>query len=217
MSRVSDTSVASPERINAFWLGDAVDGPEQALARREVWYRGGKALDDEIASSFGPSIDAALLGTLDGWAESSEGALALVILLDQFTRNVFRNTPKAYAGDPKAREAAQECVRAERHRELSVAGRIFLYHPYHHSEDIGLQNKGVQLVEGIADDVAEEWHPYVARSVGGFGRHRDIVAQFGRFPHRNTCFNRTSTTEEQAFMDAGAENFGQSGSAKTSG
>jgi len=195
--------------ILEFWLGDSVEGPEQATARKDYWYRGGKAVDKAIESKFGHLLEPACAGELDHWMDSAEGAGALVIVLDQFTRNTWRGTERAYAGDEHAHALVVRFLASDMHRSLPVTGRIFLYHPYHHSETLTEQDRGIALVDAIRQDVDSSWHSYIDRSVAGFTRHRNIVADFGRFPHRNEILGRSSTPEELAFLQGGAENFGQ--------
>ena len=195
--------------ILEFWLGDSVESPEQATARKDYWYRGGKAVDDAIESKFGHLLKPACAGELDHWMDSAEGAAALVILLDQFTRNTWRGTVRAYAGDAHAHALVDRFLASDAHRSLPVTGRIFLYHPFHHSETLTEQDRGIALVDSIRQDVDSVWHNYIDRSVAGFTRHRNIVADFGRFPHRNEILGRSSTPEELAFLQGGAENFGQ--------
>jgi len=132
-----------------------------------------------------------------------------VILLDQFTRNTFRSTPRAYAGDAPALGLALAAIEDGTHRRLPVMGRIFLYHPLHHAESLALQDRGVALVDGIRHDVASEWHEFLDRRVAGFRRHRDIVARFGRFPHRNATLGREDTIEETRYLAGDHETFGQ--------
>lgn len=197
--------------IVEYWLGTEPGSPDAAVARREVWYRGGPEVDAEIAARFGDRIEAACDGALTGWEGTPEGALALVILLDQFTRNVFRGTADVYRGDALAWQVADRAVAGGRDGALPVTGRVFLYHPFHHSESLAEQNRGVALLEAMEAGAPPEWRPYVRRCIEGFGRHRDIVARFGRFPHRNRVLGRKSTAEEMAFLEADPERFGQGG------
>jgi uncharacterized protein (DUF924 family) len=197
------------EDIIDYWLGSASHSTENIDAERERWYRGGDVVDDEIRSRFGAYLRRACDGVLLPWRHTSRGSLALVILLDQFTRNVFRGTVQAYAGDNMAWQVADAAVLSGFDAELPVYGRIFLYHPFHHSEEIDQQNRGVALVEGMVSTVDETWRPYVQRTVEGFGRHRDIVARFGRFPHRNAVLGRDSTPEEAEFLADDPNAYGQ--------
>ena len=132
-------------------------------------------------------------------------------MLDQFTRNSFRNTLRAYAGDARALQVTQAIVAAGSDRSLPVMGRIFLYHPFHHGESLELQDRGVSLVDGIRKDVPELWHEFLDRRVAGFTRHRNIVARFGRFPHRNAVLGRRNTPQEADYLAGDHENFGQGG------
>ncbi|MCB1740966.1 MAG: DUF924 domain-containing protein [Gammaproteobacteria bacterium] len=200
-----------------FWLGPSVDGPEPAETRRAFWYHGGEAVDMAIRERFEHRLRQALAGELDHWAHSAQGALALVILLDQFTRNIYRSTPQAYAGDPRALGVAERSVQSGLHRQLPVTGRIFLYHPFHHAESLADQDRAVALVDAIRHDVDADWHDYLDRRVAGFARHRDIVARFGRFPHRNPILGRVSTPEEATYLAGDHESFGQGGRATQTG
>ena len=202
-------SAPSARDIVTYWLGDSVAGPEAADAQRELWYRGGREVDRHIEARFGEAVVRAREGELDAWVATAEGALALVILLDQFTRNIYRGSLEVYSGDALAFAIADRAVSTAIDLELPVTGRIFLYHPFHHSETLAQQNRGVALLESLEAEAASEWQAYVRRSVEGFGSHRDIVARFGRFPHRNRVLGRASTPEEEAYLDAGAETFGQ--------
>lgn len=203
---MSDTIVRS---IVDYWLGPSPEGPDAADAQRKMWYEGGPDVDAEIVERFGDHVVQARDGALDDWQGTSEGALALVILLDQFTRNIYRGTLGAYCGDDAAFAIATRAVAAGLDRALSVPGRIFLYHPFHHSEVLAEQDRVASLLEALEHEAPDEWKAYVRRSVEGFGRHRDIVARFGRFPHRNRVLERVCTPEEIAYLEGGPETFGQ--------
>lgn len=195
--------------IVGFWLADSLDAPENAFARRDWWYKGGPAVDEEIRARFGDLVSRACAGELVSWGETPEGALAQILLLDQFTRNLYRNTPDAYAGDALAFEYVNAAVDRGLDRELHPVGRIWLYHPFHHSEDIAAQERGGDLLQAVRAAADPAWHDFIDRSIWGWGRHREIVARFGRFPHRNPVLGRDSTPEELAHMEDGGESFGQ--------
>jgi len=199
----------TPSVIVSYWLRESIEGPEQATAQRERWYQGGPEADAEIAARFTVRLKQALDGTLDGWGAGAEGALALVILLDQFTRTVYRGSDLAFAGDRKASEIAQAAIDSGIDRTLPVTGRIFLYHPYHHAESLDVQTRGIELINRIRGDAGPVWEAYLDRVVEGWNRHRSIVERFGRFPHRNAVLGRSSTAEELAYLDGGADRFGQ--------
>lgn len=187
--------MTTPADILAFWFAD---GPN---AYREAWFKRDDAFDATIRTRFGAAVPAARDGSLDDWAGQPDTALALLILLDQFPRNLFRGTAEAFASDAHAREVAREVVL--RHRfdlGLTPTERPFLYLPFEHSEAMADQDLSVALFEGLRD------HPPQARVGGGIDyawRHRAVIRRFGRFPHRNAALGRESTGEEQGWLAAG--------------
>ena len=195
--------------INAFWLGESQSSPEAGLARKDWWYRGGEIVDNEIRARFGQYVELACQRKLMDWAESGDSALAAILLLDQFTRNIYRHTPAAYGGDACALEIVKAVVAKGLDHEMHPVSRIWLYHPFHHSEQLVEQDTGLSLLEQLKASSSDEWQPYMQHSINGWTCHRNIVARFGRFPHRNEVLSRESTEEELAFMSKGAEAFGQ--------
>ncbi len=195
--------------ISEFWLGQSLTGPDAAAGRRDFWYRGGDAVDNEIRERFLGLVTKACDGELTEWGRTPEGAFVLIILLDQFTRNMFRNFPGAYAGDALAFSVVSDAIDNALDRELHPVQRIWLYHPFHHSEVAAEQDRGIRLLHDIRDTASEEWRPYIERSITGWTRHRNIVARFGRFPHRNHVLGRDSTLDESAFLETEGESFGQ--------
>ena len=195
--------------IVTFWLRDSRDDPERALARRGWWYEGGPAVDEEIRVRFGDLVPRARARELMGWRDTPDSALALVLLLDQFTRNLYRGTVEAYAGDPCAFEIVNHAIDRGLDRGLHPVAAIWLYHPFHHSERVAEQDRGLGLLGALRERADPGWRAYVERSIEGWTRHRDIVARFGRFPHRNAVLGRDSTTEELAYLAAGGRSFGQ--------
>ena len=195
--------------IVAFWLGDSRASPDRAHARRGWWYEGGPAVDEAIRARFGDLVPRACARELMGWRDTPEGALALVLLLDQFTRNLYRGTVEAYAGDPCAFEVVRHAIDRRLDRRLHPVARIWLYHPFHHSEEVAEQDRGLGLLRALRQHADPLWHAYVERSIEGWTRHRDTVARFGRFPHRNAVLGRDSTAEELAHLAADGRRFGQ--------
>jgi len=184
---------AQAQAVLDFWFGTPA-GPEWGQPRAE-WFRKDAAFDAQIAQQFGALIDAALQGGCSAWAETPPGALAQIVLLDQFTRNVFRDTPRAFAGDPAARAAARALVDSGGDAALAPAQRAFVYLPFEHAEDIVLQDESVRrfaALEAQAPELAG-MHDYALK-------HRAVIARFGRFPHRNAVLGRSSTAEEIAFL-----------------
>ncbi len=154
------------------------------------WFGKNPALDAEIAERFGELLEAAGRGELWSWRLSARGRLAEIVVLDQFSRNIHRDTPLAFARDPVALVLAQEAVASRIDRHLDVAWRAFLYMPWMHSESLAIHDEALGLFD----------QPGLEASLRFEHRHRDIIARFGRYPHRNAILGRTSTPEEQAFL-----------------
>lgn len=181
-----------------FWYGPK--GSPEYGTHRDIWFRGGTPeFDQEIRDRFLETHEKAAAGELDHWKETPEGCLALTIVLDQFPRNMFRRTPRAFATDPLALEAAQHAVANGFDLTLEPEFRHFFYLPYEHAEDLAVQEAGVALMPRAGRE----------RSNKAAIEHRDLIAQFGRFPHRNEILGRTSTPEEIAHMAEGGKSFGQ--------
>ena len=193
----------------SFWLSDSLQAPEKALARREWWYRGGTLVDNEIRDRFGSLVRLACKSKLNDWSVTAEGAFALILLLDQFTRNLYRNTSDAYVGDAIALEIVSTAIGRGIDYELHPVQRIWLYHPFHHSEQIGLQDYGIERLEELMNCASDDWREYIRRSIIGWVNHKNIVARFGRFPHRNDTLGRMSTAEEIDFLATSGQSFGQ--------
>ena len=183
-------------RIIDFWFG--LPGSPERGARRDIWFERDDAFDAEIRTRFLADVEAAARGDLDSMARTPGGALALVILLDQFPRNLFRDSPRAFAADAKALGIAKDAVARGLDKELDVFERWFVYLPYEHSEDPADQERSVELFRDVAD---EEAMKYVAA-------HRDAIVRFGRFPHRNAILGRPSTPEEIAYLKEPGALFG---------
>lgn len=185
----------APDAILAFWFAD---GPD---TWREAWFKRDDAFDAAIRARFAPWLAEARAGALDGWTATPQGTLALLVLLDQFPRNLYRGTAEAFACDAQARDVAREAVLARRQDlALSPMQRCFAYLPFEHSEAMADQDLAVALFEGLRDD------PRHARPGGIIGyawAHRAVIARFGRFPHRNAALGRPGTPAEQAWLDAG--------------
>jgi len=202
-------STSAINQINTFWLADCLSSPEIALARKDWWYAGGTKVDDEIRSRFGDYVERACNRQLPDWPSTAHGALANILLLDQFTRNTYRYSTQAYMGDAIALDIVKGVIREGIDHQLHPAERIWLYHPFHHAEDIKEQDHGLTLLGEIHKSADITWHGYIERSIQGWTRHRNIVERFGRFPHRNEMFGRQSTPDELEFLAEDGEAFGQ--------
>jgi uncharacterized protein (DUF924 family) len=166
--------------------------------RREAWFRKDPVFDALIAEHFGDLIERGLAGALDAWVTppiEPLRALAQVIVLDQFTRNSLRGSARAFAGDARALQTARALVATGADRQLAGVQRMFVYLPFEHAEDLAHQRTAVQLFEQLGRD-----EPALADLAEWAWRHHDIVARFGRFPHRNEALGRPSTDEEAAFL-----------------
>lgn len=190
-------SLAAPAAVLEFWFG------APPFVAREAWFRKSDAFDDEIRTRFGPEVEAAMAGALPAlWQADAPGRLAQLLLLDQFTRNLFRGTARAFDGDPRARALSLAMIAAGDDQRLAPVQRTFVYLPLEHAEDLGLQQRSVALFTALA-----------AADAGLVGlvdyamRHRDIVERFGRFPHRNAALGRQSTPEETEFLKQPGSSF----------
>ncbi len=175
-----------------FWFG-AGPGPEGATPR-DAWFVKDAAFDATIRERYAALIDDGIAGALEPWAETPRGALAYVLLLDQFTRNAHRGTPRAFAGDARALACARRIVARGWDLAFAPAARWFCYLPFEHAESMRAQARAVELFESLRDD------PGSASAIDYAHRHRDVIARFGRFPHRNAVLGRASTDEETAFL-----------------
>jgi uncharacterized protein (DUF924 family) len=174
---------AHPNDVLGFWISA---GPKK-------WFAKSRAFDEAIRLKFEPTHHRAARGEYDGWTTTPDGALALLIVLDQFPRNLWRNSAHAYATDPKARALARPAIEAGFDRQVDPALRNFFYLPFEHSEDLADQDFGLALCAEAGDEDSLKWATL----------HREIIERFGRFPHRNAALGRVTTPEEQEFLDEG--------------
>jgi uncharacterized protein (DUF924 family) len=182
MTRAVET-VASPDDVLSFWRAA---GPNK-------WFEHEDAFDAEIRSKFLATYEAGAAGRLDDWQSTPDGTLALLILLDQFPRNLFRDDARAYATDPKARAITERPIARGIDRLFPLPERRFFYLPLMHSEDLGDQERCIALCREAGDDEGAK-HAEI---------HADVIRRFGRFPHRNRALGRDTSEEERAFLDAG--------------
>jgi uncharacterized protein (DUF924 family) len=180
---MSETSDVTPAGILAFWRE----------AGRDAWYKRNDAFDAEVRRRFLPLWRKATASALASWEDSDDGALALVIVLDQFPRNIFRGTPEAFASDALARDVAHRAIKRGADRRVDPVLLEFLYLPFMHSEHLPDQLHCVALFENTEN----------AENLKYAREHADIIQRFGRFPHRNDLLGRETTADEQAFLDGG--------------
>lgn len=195
--------MSSPDEVHAFWLGEPAEEPAALRAKLQRWYESGAALDDLIRKRFGALVEQAVAGELDGWAATPRGRIALILLLDQFARSIHRDSPRAFAGDAKAQQLTMEALDSV--LLYTPEERQFLIMPLLHAEDLALQETGVHEMEDHVDAAPEPLRPLYAMGLEQSRKYRAVIAQFGRFPHRNAALGRTSTPEEEEFLEDWAE------------
>jgi uncharacterized protein (DUF924 family) len=183
-----------------FWFGR--HGDRGRDTPRQQWFRKSDSFDAQIRDRFGTLIPRAIAGELDAWSAEPEGAVALILVLDQFTRNAFRGSAQAFAGDARALAAARALVGSGTDRRLPGVQRQFVYLPFEHAEDIGAQDEALRLFTQLERDA-----PEVGELLVWAQRHHEIIARFGRFPHRNAALGRTSTPEEIEFLQEPGSSF----------
>ena len=187
----------APHEVIDFWFDER---------HAACWFRADAAFDEQIRARFGDATAAAGRGDLDGWVATPPGWLALLLLLDQFPRNLHRGDARAWANDVRAQRVALSGLSRGDDRGLPALQRVFAYLPLEHAEDMRLQQLSVQLFEALAAEVGQAQRPRFEDFLDYARRHRDLIARFGRFPHRNAALGRIDTPEETAYLaepDAG--------------
>ena len=200
----------SPEanRILQFWLGDGLQlgWPSQDMTER--WFKGDAALDLQIKKEFGELLRAALRGELQDWGSLPVNRLGLVILLDQFSRNIFRGEAQAFAGDEHAQRLSLMSLGPAQEPSLPWVGRVFLYMPLMHAENLELQRECVRRFEGLLTQAPEALKKQLEGHLAFARQHETIIQRFGRFPYRNAVLGRSNTAAEDVFLTTGPR-FGQ--------
>lgn len=187
------------KRILDFWFGSPDRGTYGKP--RQIWFIKKTDFDREVQACFLNDYEQAAAGKLDTWKNSPLSCLALILLLDQFPRNMFRGTAQAFATDWQALSAAEHAIAQGYERELLPVQRWFIYCPFEHSENLEHQNRAVALFQQLSDD------PDSADAIQYAMRHRKVILRFGRFPHRNEILERVSTPEEQEFLQQPGSTF----------
>jgi uncharacterized protein (DUF924 family) len=190
-----------------FWFGAHADDANVVAERSPMWFRGGADVDASIRLRFGALRELAIAGELDDWLASARARLALVILVDQFSRNLFRLDARAFAHDALARRWCEQGLDSGADQSLRPIERVFLYLPLEHSESLTDQRRSVALFEALHDDASSAMRETFATYLDYARRHRDIIARFGRFPHRNEVLGRPSTAQETQFLASPGSSF----------
>ena len=197
-----------PVDVLEFWFADSLTNPDTLAERRAIWFMGGPDVDQLITNKFGTLPDAALEGELQHWTTDARNALALVLVLDQFPRNIYRNTARAYHYDSAGLDLALKIIDQSLHLKLHPIEQSFLFLPLQHSEALDDQTLAVQLYETLTAQSPGPCLESAKNSLDYAKRHCDIIRRFGRFPHRNAILGRDSTEAEIDFLAAGGDTFG---------
>ena len=191
-----------------FWFADGLQTGGPTTDMKALWWGGSKGLDTTVKEKFGAQVDEALAGGLKEWEAQPLSRLALVVLLDQFTRHVFRGSPQAFAGDGRTQQLVTDGLAKGWDQQLPLVARVFFYMPLMHAESLALQDECVSRFTQLLADAPAGRKKTLQGNLDSAVQHRSIIARFGRFPHRNTALGRTSTPDEAAFLKTGPR-FGQ--------
>lgn len=198
-----------PSEILDYWIGPDDMSPDGWAEKQKLWYAADHALDLQIRERFGTTLKAAENGELSEWKNHRQGQLALIVLFDQFSRNLYRGTADVYKNDPSAVDIADSIIESGELAALSVPASILVFHAYHHAEDSRRQNTVVELGEALLARSSAPWKVFIERNLAYMKNHAGVINRFGRFPHRNKVLNRTSTPEEIEHLTRDNRSFGQ--------
>ncbi len=193
--------MSQAEEILSFWFGEPRDDKAYYEERHRLWFAHDPQFDQDVRDHFTSDYQMAAARKLMDWQETPQVGLALVVLLDQFPRNMFRGDARAFATDPLAREVAVSLIQTRSDRCLLPIERLFVYLPFMHSEDLAHQRQSVALFQQLAQE--RDYLDSVSYAI----RHREIIERFGRFPHRNAILGRPSTPEEVEFLQQPGSSF----------
>lgn len=186
------------DAIHQFWFGGLDDTGMCLRDNNALWFGASEQTDQTLRQRFGEDLEIARSGALDDWAKTDPGLIALIVLLDQFSRNIHRGTAAAFAGDARALSLAQRTIAGGHHQRLPAIQQVFLYLPLEHCEDAEVQEECVTLFEELAAITGNQQLASFTRYAVA---HRDVIAQFGRFPHRNALLGRESTEKELIYLE----------------
>lgn len=197
-------SIAS---ILSYWFGPHQGDVQAAQSQASLWWKKSEEVDAEIKSRFTECVAEAGAGKLDAWADEPRGRLALILLCDQFTRHIYRDSPQAFSLDHRALAWTKEGLAVGAHQVLRPIERVFFFLPLEHSESLADQEHAVRVFETLKLSVPHDAESTFQGFLDYAIRHRDIIARFGRFPHRNAALGRPSTEEEIAFLKQPGSSF----------
>lgn len=196
----------TPDDVLGYWFGDLTSA-EEVPSTVSRWFKGGPEVDEEIRRRFGEALEPARRGELDLWAGTPHGTLALLILLDQFPRNAYRNDPRAFASDERALQIARAALARGDDQRVFPVQRTFFYLPFEHSEALEDQRTAVAKIRASYEAAPGPVRELLKETVSYAERHQQVIERFGRFPHRNQLLGRASTPEEQEFLKQPGSSF----------
>tara|TARA_R110002096_G_scaffold2922_6_gene14810 strand:+ start:5532 stop:6143 length:612 start_codon:yes stop_codon:yes gene_type:complete len=199
----------SIDEIVEFWFGHDSDDPEQLQHRYELWFRADPAFDAIVRERFGAAVADAAAGKLADWSGTARGTLALIVLLDQFPRNIHRGTADAFACDPLALAYCHSGLARGFDVELKPVERSFFYLPLEHAESIAEQTASVAAFTRLVDEAPAAFRRFAGTNLDYAVEHYELIERFGRFPHRNAVLGRHSSAAERTFLESTANRFGQ--------
>jgi len=198
-----------PEDILRFWFDGPTDDADHATARIDVWFGVDEAFDLVVRERFSSVVDDAGFGRFDHWQVNPRGTLALIISLDQFPRNIHRRSARAFATDSQALATAKAGVARGFDRQLTFIERMFFYIPFEHAEDLECQDRFVRYSQELSETAHPDYRDIGATLVKESRAHRDVIARFGRFPHRNVPLQREPTRDESQWLEENTSGWGQ--------
>lgn len=206
---ITDDDQIRIDKILSFWFMEQELSAPQIDGRMDIWFGEDPVFDHEVAKEFTDDVEQASAGKLDHWAREPRGRLALILLLDQFRRNIYRNTPEAYANDKAALKLCVEGAMAQKDKGLAPIQRVFFYMPLQHAESRKVQAKSREIYHRLAEAVSPTYKETFETIAQFADLHADIIDQFGRFPHRNELLNRKNSPDEEEYLAGTNQSFGQ--------
>lgn len=206
---ITDDDQIRIDAILSFWFQEKQLSAPQIDGRMDVWFGENPLFDEEIATEFGEDVERASEGKLNHWAHKSRGRLALILLLDQFRRNIYRNTPDAFSMDRAALKLCVEGAMEKKDKGLSPIHRVFFYMPLQHAESRKVQRKACDIFNKLAAAVSPTQKETFETFAQFAELHADIIERYGRFPHRNKMLQRENTPEEDEYLSGDGPGFGQ--------
>ena len=206
---ITDDDQVRIDSVLSFWFKEHALSAPQIDRRMEIWFSEDPVFDLEIEKEFSDDVDTACKGSLDHWGKSPQGRLALIIMIDQFRRNIHRNTAQAFSKDPLALKLCVQGAMERMENGLSPIEKLFFFMPLQHAESRKVQAKSVEIYRRLAESVSATERETFMTVLQFAELHKDIVDRFGRFPHRNELLNRENTPEENEYLAGDSPNFGQ--------